>query len=221
MAALDDELLHGARWKFTLGEYLYAGYAGTDLNLRWHRGDADVWLGTYHDPVFGAQTRIGADTAIDITPLIQLQPSFQLASQGFAGASLNLQVGDTWYGYAGIGRTNLRPFFNLNFDPNDALSFGTGHRTLAGDTYSLYLIADDRLHTQQRDWHVSAQTHWRQSRVTLDLLRKSGLSDAGPIAAWGCAATWDFSRWFVRLARDPYQNFTAQSAWRIAAGARF
>jgi hypothetical protein len=57
-------------------------------------------------------------------------------------------------------------------------------------------------------------------RLTLDLLRKSGLN-AGPITAWGFSANWDWPAWFVRVARDPYQNFPAQDAWRFAAGVRF
>jgi hypothetical protein len=58
-------------------------------------------------------------------------------------------------------------------------------------------------------------------RATLDILRKSGVSDAGYITGWGFSATWDWPAWFVRLARDPYQNFSAQSAWRLAGGVRF
>jgi len=34
-AVLDEEALHTAAWKLTLGEYAYGQYAGTDLNLRW------------------------------------------------------------------------------------------------------------------------------------------------------------------------------------------
>jgi hypothetical protein len=55
----------------------------------------------------------------------------------------------------------------------------------------------------------------------LDLLRKSGLSDAGRITGWGGSANWDWPTWFLRVAYDPYQNFSAQNAWRFAAGVRF
>jgi hypothetical protein len=175
----------------------------------------------YTDRAFGTQARIGADTSIPLTELVQLQPSLQAASQGFLGGSLNLQVGDAWYGYAGLGRTNLKPYFNLNFDPNDAVTVGVGHRTPAGDVYTLFVVADDRLHTGQKDWHVNARWAVRGARATVDVLRKNGRGDGGYVAAWGATLTWDFPRWFLRAARDPYQNFSTQSAWRVAAGVRF
>ncbi len=208
-------------WKLTLGEYRYAGYAGEDVNLRWRRDDNDAWVGIYTDRTFGTQGRTGFDTSIDLTRSVQLQPSLQLATRGFAGGSLNIQAGDAWFALAGIGRTNLRPYFNLNFDPNDAITLGAGHRAGDGSTYTLFVVADDRLHTHQRDWHLNARFPMAGIRATLDILRKSGLSDTGPVTAWGFSATCDWPRWFLRAARDPYQNFSAQSAWRFSAGARF
>jgi hypothetical protein len=208
-------------WKLTVGEYVYADYVGTDVNLRWRRDDTSAWLGVYTDQAFGTQTRMGADTSIDVSRYVQLQPSLQLASLGFVGGSLNVQAGDAWYGIVGIGRTNTRPYFNLNFDPNDALTFGAGHHAANGAGYLLFIVADDRLHTQQRDWHFNARIPFGNSHATLDLLRKSGLTDAGPITAWGLSATWDWPAWFVRVAYDPYQNFSLQTAWRLAAGVRF
>jgi hypothetical protein len=58
-------------------------------------------------------------------------------------------------------------------------------------------------------------------QAMFDVLRKSGLSDVGPVTGLGFSAAWEWPRWFLRLARDPYQNFSAQSAWRVAAGVRF
>ena len=207
-----------------MGDYVYSGYSGRDVNLRWRGGDmggTDAWVGVYSDKVFGTQGRAGYDTSVNLTQSIQLQPSIQVATRGFVGGSLNVQAGEEWFGLAGIGRTNLKPYFNLNFDPNDALTFGAGHRTSNGGVYTLFVVADDRLHTQQRDWHFNARIPIRDMRLTLDLLRKSGLSDAGPITAWGFSANWDWPRWFLRVARDPYENFSAQSAWRFAGGVRF
>ena len=152
---------------------------------------------------------------------VQVQPSLQLASGGFAGGSVNLQAGSSWYGIAGIGRTDARAYINLNFDPNDALTFGAGHRAENGAGFMLFVVADDRFHTGQRDWHLNVQIPAGDARATLDVLRKSGLSDAGPIAAWGFSANWDWPRWFLRAAYDPYQNFSAQNAWRFATGIRF
>ena len=69
-----------------------------------------------------------------------MQPSLQLASGGFVGGSVNLQIGADWYGIAGIGRTDARPYFNLNFDPNDALTLGVGHSQDNGRSYSAFVV---------------------------------------------------------------------------------
>lgn len=208
-------------WKLTVGEYFYSNYAGTDLNLRWRGDDSSAWVAAYSDRVFGSQARAGADTSINLGQYIQLQPSIQAASLGFIGGSLNLQAGASWYGLVGFGRTDARPYFNLNFDPNDALTFGAGHRVENGISYLVFLVADDRFHTGQRDWHANVQIPFGDSHATLDLLRKSGMTDAGAITGWGFSANWDWPRWFLRLAYDPHQNFSAQDAWRLASGIRF
>jgi hypothetical protein len=208
-------------WKLTVGEYAYANYAGTDVNLRWRADDSSAWVGAYSDQVFGTQARAGADTSISVGQYVQVQPSVQAASMGFLGGSVNLQAGIAWYGLAGFGRTDARPYFNLNFDPNDALTFGAGHHAESGISYLVFVVADDRFHTGQRDWHANVQIPFGDSHATLDLLRKSGLTDAGPITGWGFSANWDWPRWFLRLAYDPHQNFSAQDAWRFVTGVRF
>jgi hypothetical protein len=221
LASNDPAPAADRHWKLTLGTYRYSTYSGQDLNLRWQLSDTHAWVGVYSDKAFGTQTRAGADTSISLTRLLQVQPSLQVATMGFLGGSVTIQAGDEWFALAGIGRTNLKPYFNLNFDPNDALTFGAGHHSSDGTIYTLFVVADDRLHTHQRDWHLNARVPVRDMRATLDLMRKSGLSDAGYITAWGFSATWDWPAWFLRIARDPYQNFSAQSAWRFAGGARF
>jgi hypothetical protein len=208
-------------WKLTVGEYAYANYSGTDVNLRWRADDSSAWVGAYSDRVFGTQARTGADTSINVGQYVQVQPSIQAASMGFLGGSVNLQVGGSWYGLVGFGRTDARPYFNLNFDPNDALTFGSGYHAANGISYLVLVVADDRFHTGQRDWHANVQIPCGDSHATLDLLRKSGLTDAGPISGWGFSANWDWPRWFLRLAYDPHQNFSAQDAWRVATGMRF
>ncbi len=210
-------------FKLTLGEYRYnQGGSGHDLNLRWRHNDSNFWVGAYRDPDFGSQLRIGADTSVALGGSASLQPSVQLASGGFVGASVNFQVGDPWFALVGLGRTNLKPYFNLNFDPNDAITGAIGWHGDNGRTVSLVLVADNRLHTGQKDWHV--YTRWPLSndlRASFDLLRKTGEGDSGYVRAWGWSTTLDFPSWFVRLARDPKQNFSAQDATRLAVGVRF
>jgi len=208
-------------WKLTFGQYAYAGYSGSDFNLRWRRDDTSAWVGIYTDRVFGTQVRAGADTSIAAAKYLQVQPSVQVASQGFVGGSLTLQMGGPWYALAGLGRTNTRPYFNLNFDPNDALTLGAGHSAENGAVYSVFVVADNRFHTRQRDWHANVRIPFGNSHATLDLLRKSGLSDSGYITGWGFSANWDWPAWFLRVAYDPHQNFSAQDAWRLAGGVRF
>jgi hypothetical protein len=221
LRAAEDSIANSRDWKLTVGDYLYDDYSGVDVNLRWRKNDSSAWVGVYNDREFGTQVRTGFDTSIYVADHIQLQPSLQIATLGFIGGSINLQAGDAWFGIAGIGRTNLKPYFNLNFDPNDAITLGAGHRTENGSIYTVFVVSDDRLHTQQQDWHLNARIQLDRDRVTLDLMRKSGLSDVGPITAWGFSATWDWPRFFVRLARDPKQNFSAQDAWRFTSGSRF
>ncbi|TAK88721.1 MAG: hypothetical protein EPO09_17810 [Aquabacterium sp.] len=208
-------------FKLTVGYYQYADDQGKDVNLRWQHEGSHVWLGHYEDHGFGAQDRMGADTSIDVSEMISLQPSIQAATGGFVGGSLNAQVGHDWYGLMGFGRTNLKPYFNLNFDPNDAITLGAGRQFANGQNWSVFVVHDDRLHTGQTDWHLTARIPVEEDRLSLDLMRKSGDSDVGYIRAWSLSATWDFPRWFLRLARDPKQSFSAEDAWRLSAGVRF
>jgi hypothetical protein len=210
-----------AEWKLAVGDYRYSDFSGTDINLRWRNSDTDLWSGAYRDRDFGSQVRVGADTSYVVLPNVALQPSLQLSSQGFIGGSLNLQVGNTWFAYAGLGRTNLKPYFNLNFDPNDAATYGVGHKTDGGKIFNFFVVADDRLGTHQQDWHLTARLPISEQRWVFDLLYKRGDSEVGPISAWGGSVTWDWRRWFIRAARDPYQNFSAQNAWRLTTGIRF
>jgi hypothetical protein len=190
-------------WKLTLGEYFYSNYAGSDANLRWRASDSSAWVGVYADSAFGSQFRTGADTTLQMAKYLQLQPSVQLATRGF------------------VGRTDARPYFNLNFDPNDAMTYGVGHTEESGLAFNVFVIEDNRFHTGQRDWHSNVQIPCGDSHATLDVLHKSGSSDAGRVSAWGGTLNYDWPTWFARLAYDPYQNFSAQSAWRVAAGVRF
>lgn len=222
LAAAADTTSQDLHWKLTLGEYAYAGYSGTDTNLRWRANDTSAWVGVYTDQAFGTQARTGADTSINLGQYVQVQPSIQLATRGFAGGSVNVQVGGTWYAIAGLGRTDARPYFNLNFDPNDAVTLGVGHQSDAAPSYSVFVVADNRFHTRQRDWHANLKVPVGSMHGTFDVLRKSGQSDGGYVrAAWGFSANWDWPRWFARVAYDPYQNFSAQNAWRFAGGMRF
>ena len=170
---------------------------------------SSAWVGVYSDASFGSQFRAGADSTLQVAKYLQLQPSLQLASRGFVGGSFNVQVGAAWYGIVGLGRTDARPYFDLNFDPNDAMTYGVGHNEDSGASYSVFVVEDNRFRSGQRDWHANAQIPFGLSHATVDGLHKSGFGDAGYVNAWGGSINYKSPRWFARLAYDPYQNFSA------------
>ena len=195
----------------------------TDLNLRANHGPHALWLGYYRRGNEFEQTRTGYEYTM-ATPFGQLVPSLQLASHGFAGGSINAQIGDTIYALLGFGRTNTRDYYNLNFDPNDSIVYGLGTRLLPKSNLSLFTVKDNRLHTGQMVTHLV----WRMSpddhqRWTVDLSGKHGraTADDEPVSGTALSLTYDYRDIFVRLARDQKVNFTADDQTRISVGLRF
>jgi hypothetical protein len=216
----------GPAFKFTAGRYRLTGggqppSTGIDLNLRHTSALGNTWIGWYGEDRGGPhQWRGGWDRFFDAGPL-RVQPSVQLASGGFLGGSLYAEAGDTWFGGAGFGRTNLRPYVNLNFDPNDMVMLSAGRRW-DGDAFTVLLVADNRENPDQRHLHFN----WRAERgpgerLTLDLLAKRGLVDGELTRRIGWSATYDWPGWFVRAAWDPKVNFSSRDMLRLAVGARF
>lgn len=218
----------GAEYKLTVGRYALGngGGVGTDANLRWRLDERTLWVGAYGDAAFGRQLRAGWEQGLAGPPVLgqplQWLGSLQLASRGFVGGSLSLQWGAPFYGQLGWGRTNLRPYANLNFDPNDALSAALGWQGAGGHQLALSVIADDRLHTGQQHHHLTLRWPLQPGlRLSTDLLHKQGQGDGGPVRAWGWSLGLDGAPWFVRVARDPKQNFSPLDAWRLSGGWRF
>src|SRR5205814_1224421 len=58
-------------------------------------------------------------------------------------------------------------------------------------------------------------------RITIDVLHKIGLVDDVLIRRTGASVTYDWPRFFVRLAFDPKVNFTPENMWRVSVGTRF
>jgi hypothetical protein len=129
------------------------------------------------------------------------------------------------FGLLGWGRINLKDYYNLNFDPNDAVTFGFGTRALPKTTLSLFQIRDDRLDTGQRVTHFVARLKpTEKTRWTVDLFYKEGRPDSDPASArlhgTGLSVTYDYDRWFARVASDPYVNFSDSHMVRVALGLR-
>jgi hypothetical protein len=195
-----------------------------DVNLRANLGSHAAWVGFYRRANEFQQLRFGYENTISL-PFGHLTPSIQYATRGFLGGSLNAEIGDRYFGLLGIGRTNLNDYFNLNFDPNDAVLIGGGTRALPNTTLSVFQIRDDRLGTGQRVLHASARVKTDvHTRWTIDVFYKEGRAaaeDEVSVHGTGVAVTYDFDRYFVRLASDPHVNFTKDHMVRVAAGIRF
>lgn len=212
-------------FKLWAGHYRFSpGSAGTDLNVRYRSASYVAWAGVYGDSAFGQQARAGLEKSfapLNGVPLL-LQFSGQLASRGFFGGGVTLEYGEPWFVLAGLGRTNLRSYFNLNFDPNDALSLALGWRGSSGLTLYGLVVRDNRLDEGQQHVHLVARLPLPdRQRLTVDVLRKTGLDPELGNTAWGLSLTWDLRDWSVRLASDRRQNFTEVNATRLSLGYRF
>lgn len=195
--------------------------SGVDVNLRYSSDYGNAWIGYFRAPKLDAnQWRSGWDRSFG--EAIRIQPSVQIASGGFVGGSINLETGERWFAGVGFGRTNLRPYFNLNFDPNDSWSLIGGYRGENGQSYAASYIRDNRENPDQQHFHLTSRTPLEgKQRLTLDLLYKRGLVDGQRIARAGGTVTYDWPKYFVRVAYDPYTNFTSDNVWRLSVGTRF
>ena len=214
-------------FKFTTGIYQLSGGglpSGTslDLNLRATGSFGNAWIGQYRSPVLAiTQTRIGWDRSFK-AGAFRFVPSLEVATGGYVGTSAYLETGETWYGGAGLGRTNLQNFVNLNFDPGDAWTLAGGYRWTDNTSLGLLVVRDNRLNPDQQNVHLTYRTPIAgDNRLTLDLLNKRGLVAGVPIQRTGFSVGYDWPRFFVRLAVDPLVNFTTQDMVRLSIGTRF
>lgn len=215
-----------ADWQFKLTPTYLAtpgAAAATDWNLRANNGPHALWLAYYRQPGQFAQARTGYEFTQQWSYL-KLVPSLQAASHGFFGASLNAEIGGPLYVLLGVGRTNTRPYYNLNIDPNDMQTYGLGWHWSPQTTLAVYSVRDDRLQTGQRINHaLFRQQLDALNRLTLDLFSKHGQADADSAAVKGdgLALTWDHASWFVRVAHEQKVGFTTRAQNRFSLGWRF
>lgn len=198
---------------------------GLDVNLRASGGligSGNAWTGLYRSPVSAVkQYRAGWDNTLKFDA-VRFIPSLQIASGGFVGGSAYLEVGDSWFAGAGLGRTNLRAYANLNFDPNDSYTLAGGIRWSERQSLALQLVRDNRLNPDQQHVHLLYRVPVNGvDRLTLDLLQKKGLVAGLPIQKFGLSVGYDWPRFFVRLAYDPLVNFSTQDMLRLSVGGRF
>lgn len=209
-------------FKLTLGSYRFSDSgSGLDANLRNTSAIGTTWLGYFDASGLDAhQLRAGWDQTYG--DAVRWSPSLQWASGGFFGGSVSVETGQTWFVGAGYGRTNLAPYYNLNFDPNDAWTLSGGYRAAGGASYSLSFTRDDRENPDQQHLHAVYRAPVNGGeRLTLDLLFKRGLVNGDSINRVGVTLTYDWPRFFVRLAFDPNTNFTSDDVVRTSIGTRF
>lgn len=209
-------------FKLTISNHRFSeNGSGMDVNFRHSSQWGTQWLGYFNASGLEAhQFRGGWERSFGDT--VRILPSIQLASGGFVGGSISVETGKTWFVGAGLGRTNLRPYYNLNFDPNDAGSLGAGYRVPGGASYSVSLTRDNRENPDQQHFHAVYRTPINgQDRLTIDLLYKQGLVNGDSIRKLGATVTYDWPRYFARLAYDPNTNFTADNVVRVSVGTRF
>jgi hypothetical protein len=209
--------------KLTVAYYSFSSdRAGIDINLRHTFSSSTAWIGGYHQGDGFDQTRLGYEYDYR-GKWLTLIPSALVASHGFVGATLYAEAGRRFFGIGGAGRTNLQPYWNLAFDPNDYLQFGAGYRDAMGNTASVYAIRDDRLGTGQTNTHLYFRRYLpNEWRVTIDAVSEHGNGDAGLVVrALALSVDVDWRRWFVRVASDPHVNYTSDRQLRIASGWRF
>ena len=208
--------------KLTVGLYDAGDVSSLDVNLRYSVGSWTGWVGDYRGDDHVRQSRGGVEYDLKRRWLF-LAPSIQAASGRFVGGSMYSEVGDRIYAIAGVSRTNLRPYVNLNFDPNDSWQLGIGGHPRQADAVALFTVWDNRLNTGQQITHLIVRHRMeRAQRVTVDVSYKSGHDDSGTyLTGTAEAIEYDRGRWFAKGARDAHANFEADTMWRLGAGVRF
>ena len=222
--SLDHE---GTTYKLSTGLYnitepKMASQMGEDVNLRASSAIGNAWLGIYQaqDKTF-SQTRMGWDSSYDLGRL-RVQPSVQSAAGGFLGGSVGIETGERVFMGVGLGRTNLKNYFNLNFDPNDAWSASTGYRWSAQKFISLQIVHDNREHPDQQHVHLVYRTPFFESdRFLIDLLYKSGSVENQFIRKYGLMTGVDWGPLGLRFAYDPKVNFSNADMKRLIVSYRY
>ncbi len=214
----------GPDFKLTLGRYGSSdGNTGLDANLRVGLGPHTAWAGYYSDRSSYRQARAGYEYRLDGETLRTVF-SLQSASGGVAVGSVTSEIGSAHYAIVGFGRTNLRNYVNLNYDPNDAITLGVGTRAIAQTELTLFNVHDDRLHSGQNVTHLVLRRRFEgEQRVTVDLFVKRGLTSEGDFVRrdFSISLGYDRGPLFVRYAHDLHAGFTSVTQNRLSLGSRF
>ncbi len=220
-----DEPLFPVDWKLTYTHHIAQQERdGIDLNLRGTHNATVFWLGQYKRAREFEQTRGGLEQTLSFG-WGKLLLSGQAATHGFLGYATQAEIGGGGIRpLVGFGRTNLKPYYNLNFDPNDMVTVGVVADLPRSMRASFYAIHDDRLGTGQTVLHAVLRTSGDAARRwTVDVAQRRGpLGDGGErVVRTGLGVTYDHSPWFGRVVYDPNANFSGHDMVRLSFGARF
>jgi hypothetical protein len=219
-----EELNEPIDYKLSYSYFHAQSFHANDLNLRAGKNDQYLWLADYHEsPSHFDQIRSGYERT-DRFQFVSLISSLQVASHGFFGGAINAEIGAPAYALIGYGRTNLKPYNNLNFDPNDSFTLGAGYHLNQDSNIALYEVQDNRVVAGQRTTHfIVSQRLPDEQKVVIDVFNKSGPHDTQgqSIRGLGASMTYDIHQYFMRLAYDPKVNFTQQDMTRISLGLHF
>lgn len=209
--------------KLTFGIYFTPGERAYDLNLRHQFGQWTAWIAGFYDAKSNRLLRVGAQYDYK-KGWVHLVPTLEVSTTRAMSGSLYSELGSgKTYAIAGIARTNLRPFFDLFWDPGDSVQLGIGHKISNYDRIQGYTIFDIRLHTGQQNTHVL----WRRklnanNGITFDAVFKTGRGDSGKfIRAASIGVYYDREKWFWKLYYDPRVNFTDHTMVRTGIGLKF
>ena len=202
---------------FTNGERLY------DLNLRHQFGPLTAWIAGFAQPNGTKLIRVGAQYDYK-KAWFHFVPTLEVATTKAVSGSLYSELGSgNTIAIVGVSRTNLKSFFDLFWDPSDAVQLGVGHKLSSYDRIQAYSIFDVRLHTEQQNTHVV----WRHklnanNGITFDGVFKTGREDSGKfIHTAGIGAYYDRPKWFWKVYYDPHVNFTSHTMVRTGIGLKF
>jgi hypothetical protein len=209
--------------KLTFSTYFTAGNQAFDLNLRHQLGPFTVWIAGFYDPKSNHLLRTGIQYDYH-KAWFHFVPSIEVATTKAVSGSLSFELGSgKTTALAGYSRTNLKPFFDLFWDPGDSVQLEVAHKLSRYDLIQAYTIFDVRLHTEQQNTHVV----WRHklnatNGITLDGVFKSGHEDSGQvIRAVGLGVYYDRPHWFWKLYYDPHVNFATNTMVRTGIGLKF
>jgi hypothetical protein len=215
-------------WKASIANYISSDQTdAVDLNLRANTDTTSFWIGDYKSSGGFEQVRTGFEqqTQLRIGRLIS---SLQFATKGFAGGSVtwDLRQGqnEIFAPMIGWGRTNLKPYYNINFDPNDSVLYGGTVSLKSQGMLTLFQVKDDRLNTNQTVTHVVYRNDFGSfMRWTVDLFRRKGAESQGSdeFNGSGLSVGFDAYSYGMKIVNDRKSNFTNVNMTRVVGSVRF